>query len=58
MLLFVFVGSLLPYIESLDSWLYEGTLDDPFNEVMFYMISKFKIVHYFFFCTERLVTQN
>ncbi|CBI19579.3 unnamed protein product, partial [Vitis vinifera] len=36
MLLFVFVGSLLPYIEGLDSWLYEGTLDDPCNEMFFY----------------------
>ncbi|RVW50494.1 Gamma-tubulin complex component 5 [Vitis vinifera] len=43
MLLFVFVGSLLPYIEGLDSWLYEGTLDDPCNEVMLYIFSKFKI---------------
>lgn len=47
MLLFVFVGSLLPYIEGLDSWLYEGTLDDPCNEVMLYIFSKFKIVYLF-----------
>lgn len=36
MLLHIFVGSLLPYIEALDSWLFEGTLDDPFEEVFFY----------------------
>lgn len=35
MLLYIFVGSLLPYIERLDSWLFEGTLDDPFEEVVF-----------------------
>jgi hypothetical protein len=34
MLLHIFVGSLLPYIEGLDSWLFEGTLDDPFEEVI------------------------
>ncbi|KAI8015972.1 Mitogen-activated protein kinase kinase kinase 5 [Camellia lanceoleosa] len=34
MLLYIFVGSLLPYIEGLDSWLFEGTLDDPFEEVI------------------------
>ncbi|GAB2291372.1 hypothetical protein Dimus_025630 [Dionaea muscipula] len=36
MLIYLFVGSLLPYIESLDSWLYEGILHDPFNEMFFY----------------------
>ncbi|KAK9274171.1 hypothetical protein L1049_018985 [Liquidambar formosana] len=36
MLLYIFVGSLLPYVELLDSWLYEGTLDDPFEEMFFY----------------------
>lgn len=41
MLLYIFVGSLLPYIEGLDSWLFEGTLDDPFEEVV---IASF--VHY------------
>ncbi|KZV24413.1 gamma-tubulin complex component 5-like, partial [Dorcoceras hygrometricum] len=35
MLLYLLVGSLLPYIESLDSWLFEGTLDDPFDEMFF-----------------------
>lgn len=49
MLLFVFVGGLLPYIESLDSWLYEGTLDDPFDEVMLYMISNLEQFIYLFF---------
>ena len=34
MVLYMFVGSLLPYIEGLDSWLFEGTLDDPSNEVI------------------------
>ncbi|GLT50023.1 hypothetical protein SLA2020_235370 [Shorea laevis] len=36
MLVHTFVGSLLPYIEGLDSWLFEGTLDDPFEELFFY----------------------
>ncbi|XP_019058317.1 PREDICTED: gamma-tubulin complex component 5-like isoform X2 [Tarenaya hassleriana] len=36
MLLQIFTGSLLPYIEGLDSWLFEGTLDDPFQEMFFY----------------------
>ncbi|KAF6143526.1 hypothetical protein GIB67_029695 [Kingdonia uniflora] len=35
MLLYIFIGSLLPYIEDLDSWLYDGTLDDPFQEVCY-----------------------
>ncbi|CAN8277832.1 unnamed protein product [Cochlearia groenlandica] len=35
MLLQIFAGSLLPYIEGLDSWLFEGTLDDPFGEMFF-----------------------
>ena len=34
MLVHIFVGSLLPYIEGLDSWIFEGTLDDPFEEVI------------------------
>ena len=34
MLLYIFTGSLLPYVEGLDSWLFEGTLDDPFEEVI------------------------
>nr|GMD94539.1 gamma-tubulin complex component 5-like isoform X1 [Ipomoea batatas] len=36
MTLHVFAGSLLPYIEGLDSWLFEGILDDPFEEMFFY----------------------
>ncbi|KAL5844957.1 hypothetical protein ACOSQ4_010915 [Xanthoceras sorbifolium] len=36
MLLHIFVASLLPYIKGLDSWLFEGTLDDPFEEMFFY----------------------
>ncbi|GAB4846291.1 hypothetical protein Ancab_025292 [Ancistrocladus abbreviatus] len=36
MLLYLFVGSLLPYTESIGSWLYEGILHDPFNEMFFY----------------------
>ncbi|KAL2512973.1 Spc97/Spc98 family of spindle pole body (SBP) component [Abeliophyllum distichum] len=36
MLLYILMGSLLPYIEGLDSWLFEGTLDDPFEEMFFY----------------------
>ncbi|KAJ0256712.1 Gamma-tubulin complex component [Hirschfeldia incana] len=35
MLLQIFAASLLPYIEGLDSWLFEGTLDDPFGELFF-----------------------
>lgn len=34
MVLYMYVGSLLPYIEGLDSWLFEGILDDPSDEVM------------------------
>ncbi|KAF2300532.1 hypothetical protein GH714_013962 [Hevea brasiliensis] len=33
MVLHILVGSLLPYIEGLDSWIFKGTLDDPFEEV-------------------------
>lgn len=33
MVLHLFVGSVQPYIQGLDSWLYEGILDDPFEEV-------------------------
>lgn len=36
MLLYVFVGCLLPYIEVLDSWIFEGILDDPFEEMFFF----------------------
>ncbi|OWM80759.1 hypothetical protein CDL15_Pgr006789 [Punica granatum] len=36
MLLHLFVGSVQPYIQGLDSWLYEGILDDPFEEMFFY----------------------
>lgn len=36
MLLHIFVGSLLPYVEGLDSWLFEGMLDDPYEELFFY----------------------
>lgn len=34
MVLYMYVGSLLPYIECLDSWLFEGSLDDPSDEVI------------------------
>ncbi|KAL3617819.1 hypothetical protein CASFOL_038140 [Castilleja foliolosa] len=43
MLLYIFVGSLLPYIESLDSWLFQGTLDDPFDEMFFVANKKIAI---------------
>uniref|UniRef100_A0A2P2M756 Gamma-tubulin complex component n=3 Tax=Rhizophora mucronata TaxID=61149 RepID=A0A2P2M756_RHIMU len=36
MVLHMLVGSLLPYIEGLDIWLFQGTLDDPFDEMFFY----------------------
>ncbi|GAA0157206.1 non-motor microtubule binding protein [Lithospermum erythrorhizon] len=39
MLLYMFASSLLPYIESMDSWLFEGILDDPFEE-MFFCVNK------------------
>uniref|UniRef100_A0A1J3C9T0 Gamma-tubulin complex component n=1 Tax=Noccaea caerulescens TaxID=107243 RepID=A0A1J3C9T0_NOCCA len=35
MLLQIFAGSLLPYVEGLDSWFFDGTLDDPFGELFF-----------------------
>ena len=34
----MFIGSLLPYIEGIDSWLFEGTLDDPFEEVIVFEV--------------------
>ncbi|CAN0892180.1 Gamma-tubulin complex component 5 (Fragment) [Linum grandiflorum] len=36
MVLHMLVASLLPYIESLDSWLFEGILDDPCEEMFFF----------------------
>ncbi|KAL5224409.1 hypothetical protein ABZP36_011048 [Zizania latifolia] len=36
MLLVIFAGSLLPYLQCLDSWLYDGILDDPYEEMFFY----------------------
>ncbi|KAJ9555779.1 hypothetical protein OSB04_010393 [Centaurea solstitialis] len=36
MLLYVFVACLLPYIEVLDSWIFEGILDDPYEEMFFF----------------------
>lgn len=36
MLLVIFAGSLLPYLRYLDSWLYDGILDDPYEEMFFY----------------------
>ncbi|PIA52322.1 hypothetical protein AQUCO_01000292v1 [Aquilegia coerulea] len=36
MLLHIFVGSSLPYVEGLDSWIYNGVLDDPYEELFFY----------------------
>lgn len=36
MLLSIVGETLLPYLEVLDSWLYEGFLDDPCEEVFFY----------------------
>jgi hypothetical protein len=34
MLLNMSVGCMLPYIQCLDSWHFEGTLDDPYEEVI------------------------
>ncbi|KAI3957467.1 hypothetical protein MKW98_003188 [Papaver atlanticum] len=45
MLLYLLVGSVLPYIEGLDSWLYDGTLDDPFEELFFYANNAIAIDH-------------
>ncbi|KAI4389907.1 hypothetical protein MLD38_002076 [Melastoma candidum] len=42
-LLHLFVGSVLPYIQVLDSWLYQGILDDPFEELFFYANSNVSI---------------
>lgn len=36
MVLYMYVESLLPYIEGLDSWLFDGILDDPSNEMFFF----------------------
>ncbi|CAD6217171.1 unnamed protein product [Miscanthus lutarioriparius] len=36
MLLVIFTGSLLPYLQCLDSWIYDGILDDPCEEMFFY----------------------
>ncbi|KAJ1387927.1 Gamma-tubulin complex component protein [Sesbania bispinosa] len=36
MVLYMYLGSLLPYIEGLDSWLFEGILDDPSDEMFFF----------------------
>ncbi|XP_058786231.1 uncharacterized protein LOC131660886 isoform X1 [Vicia villosa] len=36
MVLYMYVGSLLPYIEGLDSWLFDGILDDPSDEMFFF----------------------
>ncbi|EPS66946.1 hypothetical protein M569_07824, partial [Genlisea aurea] len=44
MLLYILVGTLLPYIETLDSWLFQGTLDDPFEE-MFFVANKGIAIH-------------
>lgn len=46
MLLQIFSASLLPYIEGLDSWLFEGTLDDPFGEVGVLAMFFFSLVDY------------
>ncbi|CAN6482311.1 unnamed protein product [Victoria cruziana] len=35
-LLILFISSLQPLIQGLDSWLYEGILDDPFEELFFH----------------------
>ncbi|XP_015884769.1 uncharacterized protein LOC107420350 isoform X2 [Ziziphus jujuba] len=43
MLLHMFIGSLLPYVEGLDSWLFEGTLDDPYEELFFYANSRISV---------------
>ncbi|CAA6659670.1 unnamed protein product [Spirodela intermedia] len=36
MLVFLFLGSLLPYLKGLNSWLFDGILDDPYEEMFFY----------------------
>ncbi|KAL5725403.1 hypothetical protein ACHQM5_008550 [Ranunculus cassubicifolius] len=37
MLLYILIGSALPYVEGLDSWIYNGVLDDPYEELFFYV---------------------
>jgi len=51
MLLAIFAESLLPYLEGLDSWLYEGILDDPYEEVcviIFFAISIYPLGRIYF----------
>ncbi|XP_078433225.1 spc97 / Spc98 family of spindle pole body (SBP) component isoform X2 [Wolffia australiana] len=36
MLTFLFIGSCLPYLKGLNSWLFDGVLDDPYEEMFFY----------------------
>ncbi|KAG2630481.1 gamma-tubulin complex component 5-like isoform X2 [Panicum virgatum] len=43
MLLVIFAGSLLPYLQCLDSWLYDGILDDPYEEMFFFANSEVTI---------------
>lgn len=33
MLVYILIRTLLPYVEVLDSWIFGGTLEDPFEEV-------------------------
>ncbi|VAI27644.1 unnamed protein product [Triticum turgidum subsp. durum] len=42
MLLVIFAGSLLPYLQCLDSWLYDGILDDPYEECSFMQIMQLR----------------
>lgn len=43
MVLHIFVGSLLPYVECLDSWIFKGKLDDPFEEVIVLVMPMLKL---------------
>ncbi|ONK64090.1 uncharacterized protein A4U43_C07F21980 [Asparagus officinalis] len=58
MLLAIFTESLLPYLEGLDSWLYEGILDDPYEEMFFYCNNTVSIDQPSFWETSYLLRQS
>lgn len=58
MLLAIFTESLLPYLEGLDSWLYEGILDDPYEEMFFYSNNTVSINQPSFWETSYLLRQS
>lgn len=58
MLLAIFAESLLPYLEVLDTWLYEGILDDPYEEMFFYSNNTVSIDQPSFWETSYLLRQS